>query len=327
MVCLGIATDEQLPLDSDGKVPDCYDKDKVRTLKEGQIFTWDEVHFECIYDSTRADAWSFLRDKDGKISFDTDDGEYDPVQGRRTFKYKTESRLCMGVGTRIEKDGTKSGIVSAPYDYSQARLHGIKAYNKKCREEFRRVQKSGSASMWTEGARTAAEGVYAADPVTALPGVADKKAGILREHGAHTVGDVAAISPAVAAAIAQGHRGLSLEWLSGLAVTAAAAHAGEYRSTFIDHRLAPNPYRSKYGGPAAKTPVAATTTTTAAQKAAAEVKRNTHSHGLDGTKILWEAALDAQMKLKHHHCVTHMVTHIMLETQRCMDGSQHEHDW
>ena len=115
--------------------PSWYDKEQLPYLTSTQLILFDEVHIKQVSGPPMTRKFNehkirFPRDEEGNIDVKT--GKYDTNNQpkKADFKYKQESRLCIGVANIEIKDGNITGKWFPVFYYPGKKIVTIDAYKK-----------------------------------------------------------------------------------------------------------------------------------------------------------------------------------------------------
>ena len=231
----------------------------------------------------------FKRDRSGKI--DLVNGEYSSE--RKTIlnvKYEKECRLGLGCAMVQPKspDGTilpSVGRRCHPFDYTSKTMIGIDDYEKMIKIKIDRVKSLSSTKVgfWLQSSREDGK-FYLDDKLTVLKQCASKTADKLNTVGLRSVGDLMAIEVIEDFPVPEK---MTFAALKKLWLQAKTNGVNEFVPPKIDHRIAENPYKSKYGDS-------------------------------------WEEHIQKSAAFSHVAVITNYITHMMEESERVMKGTAHE---
>ena len=234
----------------------------------------------------------FPRDKKGNI--DIENGEY--TKERKTIlnvKYEKECRLGLGVAmvTPLSPDGTQQSPVGRrchPFDYTSKVMISIDDYDRLLKIEINRVKSlQGRNGYWVQCSRNKDIKYYSDDPVTLLKGVGKKASQKLQEIGIKTIGELKQMKLPIQ------HdnlpKGMTAKKLTSFVNEAQLASNQSAQKT-IDHRVASNPYESKFGAD-------------------------------------WEHHLQTSPTFSHSSSICSYINHMMKESERIMKGTAYESTW
>ena len=161
-----------------GPLPPYFDPSLLPKLDCTQIAWWDECHIEQQGGKVgnRQYQYIFKRDENGNIS---ENGTYreDNLLTKASFKYPEQARFGFGVA-KVKKLGEDApvGVRMPAINYTGRQIVTIEVYEKKIREEIKRVKEltGGSISTWVHDPRPKDE-LWKEDCVSMLPGVGKKE--------------------------------------------------------------------------------------------------------------------------------------------------------
>ena len=299
LVMLGEISKDDLMREYPAGIPRAFDPDHLPTLTRNQVVFYDETHIEQEGGLTNSTGYQirFPRDSDGNYlpppaspSSATDASPvYAPLQSKVVFKYPGQSRLCLGVAAIKQIDGTVLGVKSKIFDYTAKRLISIQEWRRRINDEIKRVKglkTNGKGSRWVGASdRQNKDEYWANDAIEYLPRVGRKGTLIntlLSDAGITTIADLAAASPS------------DLGHIRGIhqlhALTSAAKPGSCPNHSGVDHRLADNPYESKY-------------------------------------KESWMNHIRQSTALKPFRPITDLVDFMMKESKALMANTVHANDW
>ena len=284
---------------SHGPIERKFDQQLQGKLELDQIVWWDETHRKCLIGSANNPNKNyhilFPRNKEGQ--FDLEKGEYSKEQKTRlNVKYEKECRLGLGVAmvTPLSDDGTPLPSVGrrcVPYDYTSKVMVSVDDYKKLMKAEFQRVRAlKGRSGFWVQSNRDPNILYYQNDPVNKIKGIGKKTAEVLEQVGVKTVGDLSQFeSPTEIERLLKSKKisqaKLTKYWTEARQVVDKDAPPD------IDHRLSPNPYKSKFGDDC------------------------------------WEENLQKSTTFCHSAYICNYIDHMMKESERVMKGTIHENTW
>ena len=264
-----------------------------------QIVWWDETHKKCLIGTSSNPNTNyyieFPRNEEGQ--FDIDKGKYsNKKRSKLNVKYEKECRLGLGVAmvTPLSDDGTPLPSVGkrcTPYNYTSKVIVSVDDYHKLMNIEFQRVKSlKGRTGFWVQSNRDPNILYYQNDPVSKMKGVGKKTTEVLEQVGVKTVGDLKRFeSPTEIERLLLNKRisraKLTKLWTDSRQVVDNDAPPD------IDHRISPNPYKSKFGDES------------------------------------WEENLQKSATFCHSAYICNYVEHIMVESERVMKGTIHEKTW
>jgi hypothetical protein len=107
---------------------------------DGIVF-WDENHQQVsLGDGCTVYQRQVARDEDGKVVAPEDGGELSSLKTTTSIKYPGEGRGCFGVCIRTDKDGKEEGIRAKPFNYTNRKVVGNKAFEIAIGLELERVK-------------------------------------------------------------------------------------------------------------------------------------------------------------------------------------------
>ena len=214
-----------------------------------QFSCWDETHPPVqaggLFKNQK--CLRFRRDPNGRL--DSKNGDYARKKQWSKFKYGNEIRISCGCALRKKPDGSGyTGHRLATFDYTGCWIHTLEKYNGLyVPAQIHRI-KTGSSRGWTEGVRTDGDGIFMEDVVTRIKGLKKAKADKLSTIGVtHVKHLFRSIEDAALRQQILSIRGIGKPTLRKWQDAVRDAKDGAYVSRFVDHRLAENPYLSKYG--------------------------------------------------------------------------------
>jgi hypothetical protein len=218
------------------------------------------------------------------------DGRIGNVDTKLHCKYKKEGGFCVGVSAIELSDGTIEGRRCETFDYSAKNLITITAQKKMIAEEIKRMRGLKSDGQWVEKCIRLPGQLYENDSVTAMGNIAEKTANKPKRHGIVTVLDMKMLTQTESSAILKDKdfrvsNGQIKEWHE------AAQQANEGSIPLRvrkDNCKDESPYLSRYGRDA------------------------------------WMSTIRKCSALSVYRCVTEMIEHMAEETQRVMEGTNHE---
>lgn len=173
--------------DSDGNLPNWFNKDMLTKIHPNSVTWWDEVHRECFVGELGAKMQYqclFPRDADGNYD---ENGTYMDTAKECTFKYNTQLRLSLGASQKIE-NGVLVGKRLLPFDYTTKKLKSKSEWDVMEKIEIRRVKEEGGKE-WIDSARP--DGVkYVGDSPSVLPDVSENTCNALKTVGVECLGDM-----------------------------------------------------------------------------------------------------------------------------------------
>ena len=191
----------------------------------------------------------------------------------------------------LDQDGIpmpSTGRRCCPFDYTSKVMIGIPDYERLKKVEFQRIKSlKGTNGYWYESSRDPAILYYQNDPIKMLKGVGKKTAEMLESIGIKTVGDLKAIQSPTD--IKELPSRLSVHKLTKF-ISEAQKASDQDAPAGIDHRISPNPYKSKFG-------------------------------------TEWEKQLKSSVTFSHSTCICDYIDHLMAESERVMKGTIHENTW
>jgi hypothetical protein len=107
---------------------------------DGIVF-WDENHQQVqLGDGCTVYQRQVSRDESGKALAPDDGGTFSKKKTTTSIKYPGEGRGCFGVCIRTDKDGKKEGMRAAPFNYTNRKVVGDKAFQVAIGLELERVK-------------------------------------------------------------------------------------------------------------------------------------------------------------------------------------------
>jgi len=284
-----------------GPVPDWLDLDERHALHETGVAWWDEHHNRCSNSSHEGvdTLYQFKRDKNGKLDSRGDFDEDSPAKLRE--KYANECRAAFGCAmTRVEaEDAEVVGKRAAPWFYSYRWLLSEgESLDKEAEADAEAHKRRGEVEgrkEWTTGLREEGE-LYLQDSLEHIAGIGPGKKKTLEELSPPitTVQELLAVD--VTAATIPGITHASLKKFQDAARTANGGTGpkdGAFPDHLVkDHREEEHPYKSRYG----------------------EEKWR---------EEMWKRS----PVCKKYAPIRDMITHMVKESQKMFDGTEHEKDW
>lgn len=109
-------------------------------VKLHALVIFDENHKKCILGhSSKFENRIHRNDYDNAPTDPKFGGKLPPKKDRTKPKYEKEARGCFGVAMKLQPDGTKIGVKTGVFNYTERKVVGMKAYNTAVRAELRRV--------------------------------------------------------------------------------------------------------------------------------------------------------------------------------------------
>ena len=274
-------------------LPPWYDPDLLPKIDDAQLVWYDEMHIkQKVGLNIHADLQiRFPRNANG--DYDSTSSSIAAPAYQAIFKYSQEARFCLGVAKIKQNNGTVKGVRSKVFDYSSKKIISIKEYDKRVKEEIRRVKqlKTTINSRWVSCARlkkSADPRLWEEDGLERIVGVGNTLITGLKKCEVNTVGELKYLAaPRLASLTLAGVKKKALE---SAIIKCNAALPGSCHINTIDHRQHDNPYQSKYP--------------------------------LDHKERIKQSSA-----LKPFVVITDLVLWIMKESQRLMMGTVHEKDW
>ena len=141
MIILGKLTEEQIMTNAEGlrsfgPIPPWFDPTLLPKITHTQIVWWDECHIEKQGGKlgNRNLCFQFKRDKNGKLC---NDGEYNDLPTRTTYKFPEQVRFCFGDATRLLLgEDVLSGVRCEMLDYTSRMIVTHEVYEKYLKEEM-----------------------------------------------------------------------------------------------------------------------------------------------------------------------------------------------
>ena len=281
---------------NDSLVPACFRRDIAGPLELTQVVWWDETHKKCVVGGVSASRNFFLRfRRDANGKFDPEGGNFSDEEVHvLNCKYEQEGRFGLGCALVEKKD--VNGMYLPPegklchlFDYSSRVLLSVDDYNKKQKDEIRRVKALvSSSSKWVENGRVP-NTIYHNDCVTKLKGIAKETKKKLEAQGIKTVGDLKILTEEQLIELSIATK-MRLKTLRAFSVASQDCIDEDIPPT-IDHRKADNPYKSKYG------------------------------------EANWENELKNCSHMKTYCCITDYIQHIHDESAAVIQGTRYENTW
>jgi len=283
---------------SHGPIERKFDQHLLQKLDLDQIVWWDETHRKCLIGTSSNPNKNyhilFPRNEEGQFNVE---GKYSKERkSKLNVKYEKECRLGLGVAmvTPLSDDGTPLPSVGkrcAPFDYTSKVIVSVDDYHKLMKIEFQRVKSlKGNNGYWILSTRDPNIIHYQNDPVSNIKGVGKKTKELLEEVGIKTVGDVKRIESPTEMEKMLLQKKISLQRLTKYWTEAIQAEDKD-APIDIDHRLSPNPYKSKFGDE------------------------------------YWEENLQKSTTFCHSAYICNYVEHMMVESEKVMKGTIHEKTW
>jgi len=268
-------------------LPAYFNISLIGTLSIHQIAFWDETHKKQVIGGHGHDGHSsrtqtrYRRGPTGKLD---PNGELADRLTQLKVKYVKESRFCFGVAWVKYLLGEEGGVGvrAKPLDYSEKWVVTRREYDLHMDEEIARVKTKvkGDGAPWVTGKRGADE-LFTLDPVTCIKGVGITMARKLATGQIFTVGD---LNESTMVSVG----GVELSRFRGIA--ARATEGAFPADRVVDHKLAENPYLSRYG---------------------------------EG----WRDVIAEVSGMKGYLCIETLIRHIVVESAALFKGTEHEDDW
>ena len=250
--------------DLDGiEILECFDPRKLTKFHIAGTVWWDETHPDCKIGTAKNKRdrgiqvqVRFPRNKDGDV--DVKNGTYsDKLECKMRVKYSEEIRICLGVAIVELHDGTREGRRCKMIDYTGKIILCAEEYESRVQKEIKRVKKlTGDRAPWV--VKNIPDGyddslVWEQDPLSRLVGVTKGVAkSLLENKGIATVAQLRNkrhLTKTEVSAQLKVNR-ISVPALQRAIQQASGANIQPGTRpvvTKIDHKLAPNPYKSLYG--------------------------------------------------------------------------------
>ena len=174
-------------------------------------------------------------------------------QTETTFKYVKDARFCLGVAKVCVED--KNGEIKYEgrrcdtFDYTGKCILSIKDYDKKIKDEIRRVKGlTEKQPPWYIDPRPCGL-FWDGDEIEKLPGVGPKMAKSLHSQDITTIADLKLLTiiDIEEMAIALNDTNLTVRKLVKLKESAEMSHSGACPHVVIDYTKADNPYEARFG--------------------------------------------------------------------------------
>jgi hypothetical protein len=205
-------------------------------------------------------------------------------------KYEKEIRLCLGCTLIEEKEENdmEEGRIATPFDYSSKTILSIKDYSHRQRTEIDRVrQLDKGGGLWVIE-QGPKDAIYENDPIQTLKWIGDSYKQRLEEDNIATVSNLNKLTTAQIGNLASKIR-IPLVRLNEAYAQAMHSISGA-KPPEMDYRKHQNPYEAKYG-------------------------------------VLWEEKIKTARLMSAYTCITDLVEHIVVESEKVMKGTKHENDW
>jgi hypothetical protein len=276
---------------SHGTIPKEFDPEQLPKVSIDQIIWYDETHIQ--QEGGRVSRGGvqirFPRDANGAFSSSLDeptDEMYSAPLRKPVFKYAKEARFCLGVGVVKDAHGEYIGKKTQAFSYTMKTIVSIKSWDTACKQEYNRVKKidlKGLTSPWIVDTRPNDKIVYEDDLILRLPGLGKTAYNRIVECDPNikTIKDL------------KQSTNTNLNNIRGIKKfldTASKALPETCPYPIIDHRMADNPYLSRYGD-------------------------------------TWETELKHSSALSPYVCITDLIMYMCEESQKLMNGTAHEHSW
>eukprot|EP01046_Picozoa_sp_COSAG06_P044010 COSAG06_NODE_5860_length_3241_cov_9.433164_2_plen_781_part_01 len=252
----------------EGPEPLWYCKERLPPINIRRVATGDEVHMEPtiaaggVKGQGSQKQYRYHWDQDGNP---VPEATQDTTLGARKFKMKvkyTEQTRVMLATALVPDDHPCAekypGTALPTYDYTGKWLDSIGTFDVRKDEQKKHIQNQGTVTRWVTGRRDGE--LYENDGVEHFPRIRKVAAMRLRQLGISTVAAVGRLSQQAVKSLgsgrgsspADGSEGekivpqLSEDFLRKMQQQAKNAKAGSHPAQ-VDHRLAEDPYLSRYG--------------------------------------------------------------------------------
>jgi hypothetical protein len=288
--------------DNHGILPDCFNPEKLTKLNLCAIAWWDETHKDCF-------IGSFREGQSSGVQFACNDaGSYDPNGNFRDgkealqVKYSKEVRLSLRIAVAKNALGEEEGRRISPFNYTECNIVTIKDEQELIDQEIARVRRLNpeTAKQWLANPdATAVEVLYFEDELAKVPGVAERKANLLKDQSINNIGKLRALgeqtveNEAQIKQIVKYCNGISKAGLMKMIAACQGAIPGS-RPPIASYVNEANPYKAKFGDKIDQWGVPA-----------------------------WKREIRKTTALSGVKCITELIEHIAIESQQCFSDTEY----
>ena len=236
--------------------PKHFDIGSLGKLTINQLVWFDETHRICeicnVTTGTGKDEVTrFKRDEHGKLD---ENGAYlveEDDQVVLSCKYDREIRLMLGVCAVKYQDGHEEGKRAKAFSYTDHTIITEKEFRRRIRDEIQRVksipmdENGKKKGGWIEMKRNDGD-IFENDMLDKIKGISRQKMTLLKGCGLTYVKDLMKLSDEHCVKLASETKGIGKKSLLKWRAVASTAKSGDAPSN-VDHTLAENPFKSRYG--------------------------------------------------------------------------------